>query len=176
MNAAHIRVALKLAELAGADRDWMLERLDADTRDSVSMILQRLTQAGLRPSGLSDHGGPVGNSCREQSASLKLVRKAKADLVAPLLAQEPYWVSCLIFRIEHWPWLDSVIGHLPEEYRTALAECLRRTEAPLAPRLKDTMVELLAAALEAESERRASSSRFERILAHVESQSDNNAA
>lgn len=171
MTPAHMRVALKLAGLAEVDREWLLERLDDDSRDSVGKILTRLLHAGLHLSVTDDRANVAAEPYRDQGADHRTVRKAKSEIIATLLMREPNWVSNLIFRIDNWPWVDAVIAEFPDARRATLVSSLRQDHAEVARGLKDTLIELLAEMITDELDRRTSASRFERILARAESDS-----
>lgn len=172
MTPAHMRVALKLAGLSVGDREWLLERFDDNTRETVLTILERLAQAGLPTLPGAENSGQAQAVVREQNANNKTLRKAKPEIVAEVLMREPEWVCALILGSENWPWFDAVIALFPEERRKQVADNLRKGRAPIKQGVTETLIELFSETINAELERRASSSRFEKILTRIESVAD----
>jgi len=153
MTEGYRKAALKLHSLSAPDRAWMLRRLPAHERTTLSGLLRELKELGIK----SDHR-------MADDISHDDVRKTllQADSVVPglaealdatcaahpaeisaLLASEPDNLAATILSAYPWPWRARLLADYGVEKRQRMSRALQLAPQ-LKPRLRAELVKILA--------------------------------
>jgi hypothetical protein len=139
MTDGYRKAALVLSSLAGADRDWILGRLQAEEQAELRGLLQELRSLGFAPGASLVKELVLSRPAAEPAPPGVTVSAATAFAV---LAREPDWLIALLLRLRPWPWRESFLRLLGTEWRMRVQESLPAAEA------RPKVVQALLAALE----------------------------
>lgn len=113
------RAALALHAMSAADRDWMLGRLPAASRDALRGHLRELQALGVpRDSsllGVIDVERSAEGAASDSNSNAALAARVAAltaERVAEALRGEPASLGASLLAIHEWPWRQAVLQHL----------------------------------------------------------------
>jgi hypothetical protein len=139
---AYTRVALRLREVASADREWLLSRLDADDCQRVSVALQEYRAKNAATAPVSRKTPKPRTDSAAQPAA-RLAAASAAD-VKRLFAGQPDWAIALVLSAGPWPWAPELLGQWVPERIRALRALAGELSERVKPQLRDEVVRLLA--------------------------------
>jgi len=135
MNAS-TDVLQTLNQLSAADRNWIIERLPAQSKTRL-LAISSPRQPAAAPA-------PVAAGATTSDAQ-QLLRHADPTTLANLLQREPPWLASALLQSHAWPWREALLAALPPGVR---AEVERGSQTAYATRLTDTLLGIIAARME----------------------------
>lgn len=146
MTDGYRRAALMLSSLAGADRDWILGRLQADEQTELRVLLEELRGLGLAPSAALVKELALSRPAAQPAPVSVAVSAATAFAV---LAREPDWLIAFVLRLRPWPWRESFLRLLGTEWRMRVQAALPAGEPR--PKVAQTLLAAVERRLEAQA-------------------------
>jgi hypothetical protein len=78
------------------------------------------------------------------------VNTANSAAVITVLSREPDWLIALVMLSSEWDWTESFVRSLDSARRTRIYALIKEMPPRLQPKLRETIIELLAQTLAAE--------------------------
>lgn len=153
MTEGYRKAALKLHGLSAPDRAWMLQRLPAHERATLSDLLRELKELGIK----SDHRMAddishddvrqtllqAGSAVAGLADALDAMCAARPAEVSAMLSSEPDTMTATVLSVYPWPWRASLLADYGVEKRQRVSRALQQA-AQLKPRVRAELVTVLA--------------------------------
>ncbi len=167
-NDAYARIALRLRGLAAVDREWILQKLDAQECRSISAALQRLRMENMVGQANVTASTDARVSRRaEREKHLQILESLPAASVLGVMKAQPDWVLAVVLAAARGSWNAQLLQSLAPERVRVLHLLTNELSPRVKPAVRDAVLRMLVAKIESQEAVATAFSPFDAVLDRV---------
>lgn len=146
------RAALTIHALPAADRKWMMQRLEAQQRRTIEVLLEELDSLGVVADGrMVEQALATAPESKAEPAWRQTLAACDAATMVACLKDEPAMLVARVLERGPWRWDSAVLERMHPLRRRHIEQC-RRDGTPTSAELDEWVLTALAQRVDAANE------------------------
>lgn len=172
MMGGYQKSAVRLSVASHEDRAWVLAQLDPADR----LVLLEALKEVVKP--LDKQEAVAGSRFTSKNTAVLPAEHVDARLMSvdvgtmvEILDREPSWVIALVVGEARFPWVEDYLAQLRPNDLRHLESLVKQTESVVRPRLRQSVIEIVARRLETHLAGLSRENAFDALVASLRRQS-----